>query len=94
MSVGINSVREILVRVPAILREPDMGDFIEGTALRLIPYLTSRPSLQYTCCIIYHYMPLSKNVHLQHALCALCCTDEDSAIRFKMINLSPFTLPP
>lgn len=31
MSVGINSVREILVRVPALLREPDMGDFIEGT---------------------------------------------------------------
>ena len=31
MAVGINSVREILVRVPAILREPDMGDFIEGT---------------------------------------------------------------
>ena len=30
MSVGINSVREILVRVPALLREPDMGDFIEG----------------------------------------------------------------
>lgn len=35
MSVGINSVREILVRVPAILREPDMGDFIEGTAFHL-----------------------------------------------------------
>ena len=33
MSVGINSVREILVRVPAILREPDMGDFIEGESL-------------------------------------------------------------
>jgi protein SDA1 len=29
ISVGINSVREILVRVPALLLEPDMEDFIQ-----------------------------------------------------------------
>jgi hypothetical protein len=48
MSVGINSVREILVRVPAILREPDMGDFIEGTAPHCVsvPCLTPPQSMQ------------------------------------------------
>ena len=32
IAVGMNSVREIFSRVPAILREPDMGDFIEDLA--------------------------------------------------------------
>lgn len=33
VAVGINTVREILVRVPALLLEPDMGDFIQDLAL-------------------------------------------------------------
>ena len=32
LSVGINTVREILARVPALLREDDMGDFIQDLA--------------------------------------------------------------
>lgn len=33
ISVGINSVREIIVRAPSILREPDIGDFIQDLAM-------------------------------------------------------------
>lgn len=33
VAVGLNAVREILGRVPALLREPDMGDFIQDLAL-------------------------------------------------------------
>ena len=33
ISVGINSVREILVRVPALLLEEDMEDFIQDIVL-------------------------------------------------------------
>ena len=29
IAVGLNAVREIFSRVPALLREPDMGDFIQ-----------------------------------------------------------------
>ena len=59
MSVGINSVREILVRVPAILREPDMGDFIEGTALCLysIPHFTSITAIH-----LLHYLSIHASV--------------------------------
>jgi protein SDA1 len=32
ISVGVNTVREILARVPALLLEPDMGDFIQDLA--------------------------------------------------------------
>jgi hypothetical protein len=32
IAVGINSVREIIARIPAILREPDMDDFITDLA--------------------------------------------------------------
>lgn len=43
MSVGINSVREIIVRVPSLLREPDMGDFIEGTVSSVLCLLLFFP---------------------------------------------------
>lgn len=33
IAVGINSVREILVRVPALLLEEDMEDFIQDIVL-------------------------------------------------------------
>eukprot|EP01038_Epipyxis_sp_PR26KG_P010899 gene10899-14630_t len=33
IAVGINSVREIIVRVPAVLREPGMDDFIQDLAM-------------------------------------------------------------
>lgn len=33
IAVGINAVREIIVRAPALLREPDMGDFVQDLAM-------------------------------------------------------------
>ena len=30
IAVGLNAVREIFSRVPALLREPDMDDFIQA----------------------------------------------------------------
>lgn len=33
IAVGLNAVREIFSRIPAILREPDMGDFIQDLAM-------------------------------------------------------------
>ena len=29
ITVGINTVREVIIRVPALLNEPDMGDFVQ-----------------------------------------------------------------
>jgi hypothetical protein len=53
MSVGINSVREILVRVPALLREPDMGDFIEGTHHQRVLISPALPYPTASCCVPY-----------------------------------------
>ena len=33
LSVGLNSVREIFSRVPALLKEPGMADFVQDLAL-------------------------------------------------------------
>lgn len=33
ITVGINAVREIIVRAPALLREPDMDDFVQDLAM-------------------------------------------------------------
>jgi protein SDA1 len=33
ITVGINAVREIIVRAPSLLREPDMGDFVQDLAM-------------------------------------------------------------
>jgi protein SDA1 len=33
ITVGINAVREIIVRSPSLLREPDMGDFVQDLAM-------------------------------------------------------------
>jgi protein SDA1 len=32
VAVGLNSVREVFIRVPALLREPGMDDFIQDLA--------------------------------------------------------------